>query len=196
MAETPLTVSRFFFADAQDAGAELARVSAGDEVMPEIKRRLADIPSLAWATVARSIGAELHRALDIRLDRILIPAWERWPALREALTPGRLGAGQTHLLPLAEHTVRSVHQPSVELVVSERALARFRFDVDLALTLRGAVLEVRDGRICELGAGTCRGGGALSCGGVRLVDADSHPFALTGMVDFGEGVELQVTDPA
>lgn len=196
MADAASTVSRFFFADAQDAGAKLAQASAGDEVMFEVKRRLAGVPGLEWSTVASSIGAELYEALDIGLDQILIPAWHHYEPLCRALAPDRLPRHQFHLLPLAEHTVRTVHQPSVELLVSDRALARFRFDVDLALTLHGAILNVRGGLIREISAGTCRGRGALSCGGVTLVEADRHPFALAGVIDFGEGVELRIPGAA
>lgn len=196
MAEAALTVSRFFFADSRDAGAKLAQASASDEVMPEIKRRLAGVPGLDWSTVASSIGAELYEALEIGLDQILVSAWQHHDPLVRALAPDRLPGHHVHLLPLAEHTVRTVHQPSVELLVSDRALARFRFDVNLALTLRGAVLKMRGRHVREISAGTCRGRGELSCGGVRLVEADPHPFALAGLIDFGEALELQALGAA
>jgi hypothetical protein len=188
VAESPITLRWFFFEQTPGANPTGALERAG--ALAAINDRASQIPGLPWSAVARAVGAKLDEVLDVNLAGIALSVWKKYQRLQEYRDPVRHPPEETALVPLAEHTIESVHRPHVDVLVNEAPVGRLDFEIRLALKLEGVVLKVRGGKIREIGAGRGRGQGHLKCAGVTLVERQTGNFELPLAIDLGDGLDI------
>ncbi|HSM40470.1 MAG TPA: hypothetical protein VK862_06940, partial [Afifellaceae bacterium] len=166
MAEANPTLADLLFGAPRGEG-EGADAAAGARAaiergeFPDIRARVNELPEISWPAASGAIADALKDALDVTLADVLKGAWAKANELDAAL---KRPAGETTLVPLAEHTVKSVHHPEVEVVArhpvaggapaQESVIATLVFDAEFVLTLEGVVLKVRDGAIADITSGT------------------------------------------
>lgn len=129
----------------------------------------------------------LYRVLSQHFERYLLLHDEE---LRRYADPEKYPASETILVELASHLVRSKHEPHVEIMIGRAEVGRVDFEFEMALTLDGAVLEVRDGKIHSVRTGSCQASGGLSCEGISLFEEESRPFEIPGKVTLARPVEI------
>jgi hypothetical protein len=188
MADDRVTLRWFFFG--QTPGTDPAAALERGGALAAIKDRAAAIPGLPWSAVALEVGAKLDEVLDVNLAGIALSAWKKYQRLQEFRDPARHPPEETSLIPLAEHTVESVHRPYLDILVNEAAVGRLDFEIRLALKLEGVILTVRGGKIRAIGAGRARGQGHLKCAGVTVVERQTGNFELPLAIDLGDGVDI------
>jgi hypothetical protein len=93
-------------------------------------------------------------------------------------------------VPLSEHTVKSEHNPHVEILVNDEPVGKIAFQIALTFTVRGAILIVQDGKIRGFKTGEIRGKGTLKCEGLLLLEQDFRAIPLPGSVDLGDGIPI------
>jgi hypothetical protein len=93
-------------------------------------------------------------------------------------------------VPLARHTIASVHSPGVEILLDETVIDRITLNLELALVLDVIVLAIRDGRIIAIESGQCTVTCGLKFGDVVLLPIESPVFELPGAIELGEGIPL------
>jgi hypothetical protein len=147
------------------------------------------LPEGSSGAAAAQVAERLTELLDTPISQVLAAAWSRDPALAKYGDPKRHPAGEVALVPLADHTVTSSHRPSVELLLESAPLGSVEFQVDLAVTLRGALIGVRDGRIMELRAGRTTAEARLGCAGTAIAERRGE-LKLPGVIRFGEGIAI------
>lgn len=146
-------------------------------------------PEGSSAAAAGAVAEQLTELLDTPVSRILATAWSRDPALGEYRDPQRHPAGELALVPLADHSVTAAQVPSVELLLEQARLGTVEFQVDLVVTLKGALIGIRDGRIVELRAGRTHLEARLGCAGTAIAERKGE-IALPGVIRFGEGIPI------
>jgi hypothetical protein len=190
VAEQPVTLRWFFFEQKAGATVSPERTLEDSGVLAVIKERVAHLPGLEWKLVAKELHAKVDEALDINLAQVIASAWKKYRLLQQYRDPRKHPADETILVPLAEHTIESVHRPHVDVLVNETRVARVEFEIRLALALEGVVLTVLGGRIRAIGAGRCRAQGSLKCMGLTVVERQAGGFELPGAIDLGDGIEI------
>lgn len=185
-----MTLRWFFFEQKPGTIPDSAATLEQAGLMATIKGRVARIPGLSWPLVAREVGAKVNEALDVNLAGIIFSAWKKYQRLQEYRDPAKHPPDETILVPLAEHTIESVHRPHVDIMVNEASIGRFEFEIRLALRLEGVILTVRGGKIRAIGAGRCRAEGSLKCAGVTVVERQTGNFELPSAIDLGDGVDI------
>jgi len=132
---------------------------------------------------------KLPQALDIDIGKILVWGWRKQREIVQYRDKDNPPAGY-HTVPLLEHSLVSKHSPTIQPVVNEVRLAKLKFDVILKLTLKGAVLNIRDGKIMQVTTGACTGSGSIGYAGIAFLERKTSPLVLPGSIDFMDGVPI------
>jgi hypothetical protein len=120
---------------------------------------------------------------DIPLADILLPAWEQYSDVREAMHKTRKQPGTVRQVRVAGHTFKSEHHPTLECDLDEVKIFELELDLDLELHFAGVVLTIARGEIISIGPGDATVTASLSTAkGVPLIPEQqlivvfSHPF--------------------
>ena len=141
---------------------------------------LKDLDNLRWATVGSAVQERLTELLDINLIEVMLRGWQKYALVRKYTGSNAAATDETLLIPLSEHTIRSVHNPRIEILRGGKELARITFPVVLELSLDGFALKIRRRRIEEIQTGKLVVSGALKCEGVTIVEKKLQPVELPG----------------
>jgi hypothetical protein len=170
MSGEPLTLKHFF-----SDGEKLAL--RGEALVEHLGERVSDASrSLAVAAIDEALNA----AFNVQIGELLERSWSQVNELREALADREREA----VIPLMEHVIATTHTPSVELFFGRKRLAQVPLQIELNLVLHGVALELKRGRIAGLSAGECAGQGAVTLGGVPLLEQETPPITLPGRLAF------------
>jgi hypothetical protein len=145
-----------------------------DSLRAQVRKALKRTP---FRGLESAVSDKFAKALDIDPVALLAQAWEKYSLLSDAAKQSR--AGETVLVPMAEHTVKSTLHPYVELQAAA-AYKKVDFDVTLTLKLKGVVLKVESGEIRAIEAGTCEGSAEFGVARKSLYKHKIKPIPLPG----------------
>ncbi len=148
------------------------------------------IRRIDWPGLSGEIGGLVSSMLDIDIKDVLVGAWDKFRSFKAQLAKHKISPGERVLIPLIEHTVHSGYQPKVEILMNEQVIQVIDFDIDLALTFKGACLKVEAGRIVEIRTGTCQGRCTVKCEAFVIFQKDSPTLQLPGSIRLGEGIPI------
>ncbi|MEO7273472.1 MAG: hypothetical protein ABIX28_24740 [Vicinamibacterales bacterium] len=133
-----------------------------------------------WRLMAGSLAKRLPGLLDIGVTEVFVGAWNKWLDVRQQIDKSVKSPGKDVFLQLAEHTIKSAHQPYVALMKNGREIGRLSFGTDIELGLQGVVLRILDGTIREIQTARVKGKGTVKCGGALLVRKELQPQQFAG----------------
>lgn len=173
----PATLRAFFLGPPSDWQARFIKTTESQQNASDVGRStgLVDIDR---RVMTNNVADKLKDALDVGIDEILTSAWSQHRDLVDDLEKSRQHRGETMLVPLADHTIRSTHHPSVEVTLNDRRVAAFKFNANLMMRIRDAVLKIESGEVVGVESGAWQGVGQLKCGPVTLVEHETQEFAL------------------
>lgn len=175
--EGPQTLRAFFLGPPSDWQARFIKTTESQQSASDVGRAtgLVDVDR---RVMTNTVAEKLKDALDVRINDVLLSAWSQHRDLVSDLEKSRQLKGETILVPLADHTIRSTHHPSVEVMVNDRRVAAFKFNANLMMRIQRAVLKVEGGEVVGVESGVWHGVGQLKCGPVTLVEHETKEFAL------------------
>jgi hypothetical protein len=173
------TLNHFFLSGEIDL-AERMRDALAKERLAVTGGGLETLRMLGWRMLPGAIARQLPGLLDIGLADILVGGWNKSHALQKQLMKSAKSPGKDMFLPLADHKLKSAHEPYVALMKDGQEVVRLPFSVSIELSVQGAVLRIRDGAIQEIQTGEIKGKGSLKCGGAILAEKELQPIALPG----------------
>jgi hypothetical protein len=168
--------------------------TAGEHMAGNIKQALHDStfcliaggienPGISrWLAFPSMVSRYVSQLLDIRLGDVLAGAWNKARAVKRSLEKSTKDPGKEILLELAEHKIMSKHEPYLELLRNGVRVATLKFNVDLELTLQGAVLRILDGKIKDVQVGQIKGKGTIKGGGAILLEKSIGPIEIPGTI--------------
>lgn len=159
MSESIPSLKDLFLTPEPDAGEE-TRKTPLLALHREVEQELPQVP---WKSVGSALDERIEAVLDVGVDELLIAAWKKYRGFQRYADPEQYPPGETVMVPLAEHTIRSAHRPHVDLKLHNVELGSLELRVELELDLEGVVLEIEGGKIWALRAGSCRGAGKMAC---------------------------------
>ncbi len=197
-----LTLNNLFFPTDPDAGGDALAESIrgqGAESLVALKGELKQqLPKLSFKVVEKEITAKIGEVLDVGFQELLVSGWKKYQEFQAYADPELHPPEETILVPLAEHTIQSAHQPRVDLMVKDFLLGSIGLDVQLSLALEGVVLKIQGGKILEIRAGSCQAAGSLKAtltskvGEKELLalDRETPQFQLGEALKLGSGVAI------
>jgi len=185
------TLNHFFLFDVQNLTQEkLANIESSGEIaaLREIlSQKAREIPwPLAFGDILRGI----KELLDVKLQDILVGAWEKTQELLIYRDPEKYPPNDTILVHLVEHTINSELHPTLEVVVNELVVGKIKFIINLALNLKGVILKIKGGKIKEILPGSCKGKGSLAWEKFVLLEEETKTFILPQSLKLGEGIPI------
>jgi hypothetical protein len=122
--------------------------------------------------------------LDISLLDIIVRAWNEHKLFEKYLDPDKYDPKESVLISLKKHSISSSHSPHIDVSLNGQKLGQIDFQIDLALTLEGIILELRGGELREIRFGNMKGRGTLKCEDLVLLKRDTGTIEFPGKVRF------------
>ncbi len=152
-----------------------------------LRRTLEDAHPAVGAGAVGRVLEMLREALAVPIPDVLVSAWRRYEPFRKYVDPEAYPPDTESEVPLATHTARSTLTPQVDVLVGGAVVATLRFEVEVAMTLEGAAVRIRNGRFMGVRTGDCTVEAEVSFAGETLARVDPRPEELPGGISFGEG---------
>lgn len=179
-----------FFDLSAPAPARLAAPEYTKEIA-SLKNTLAKrAPLVTWPVALEEILKKTEDLLDITVLEIAGAAWGKYQVLRRYADTKNYPPDETAVVPLATHTIRSIHQPYVEILVGDQPVGKVHFEIDLEVTLEGVLLSIRGGKIVEMRVGSCQAKGSVSCEGAVVAEEETKSWLLPGTIPLGDGISI------
>lgn len=173
----PATLKDFFLGPPSDWQARFIKTAESQQNASDVGRATG-IGDVDRRVMTNNVADKLKDALDVKINQVLKSAWSQHRDLADDLEKSKQTKGETFLVPLANHTIRSTHHPAVEVMVNDRRVAAFKFNANLMMRIQGAVLKVEGGEVVGVESGAWQGVGQLKCGPVTLVEHETEEFDL------------------
>lgn len=153
------------------------------------------LPAGAPPGDAARVARMVRQALDVPLPSVLAAAWQRYEPFRKYLDPERYPPGSETEVPLAEHTARSTLEPEIDVMVSGAVVATLRFEAEVEVALKGAVVTVRDGRFTSLRSGDCTVSATLRFRDRTLARTGPEQERIPGAFEFRDPLPIDPFGP-
>lgn len=136
---------------------------------------------IKWTAAMPDLGAKICELLDIKIHDILMTAWKKAEALRQALADSQADPERSIYLDLAEHTIDYETRPFVDVKIKGASVKKITLTVALNLKLKGFTLKVQNGAIREIQTGSCEGKGTIKYEKLAIAEKKLSPikFPLT-----------------
>lgn len=141
-----------------------------------------------------ALGGALKRAiltaLDISLDDLLGQAWSGWQEIRKYADPEQTPPDDINVVPVSNHTIESVHEPSVDVVVRGVTVHSFPFNVSARIDVQGVNLVVQGGMIQEIRLASLKLGGSIMLRDRTLVEKDVAQLTIPGVMRLAKPIPI------
>ena len=191
MNKAPMALRHFFFPEEDGFSREQRSILEARPEFGEFKQRLtAQFPTLDWGGTAKQVVCEMAKVFDVSLTDILVRTWNNLRILHKYRNRENYPPGDTIFLHFHEHTLKSEHKPSVEVLINGAVFMKIPFHIILALTLKGLILKIQDARIKEITPISCEGKGTVKCWDLVMMEKKTQAISLLGAFDLGEGIPI------
>ncbi|HXI23320.1 MAG TPA: hypothetical protein VNG71_05545 [Pyrinomonadaceae bacterium] len=137
---------------------------------------------IKWTAAMPDLGAKICELLDIKIHDILMTAWKKAEALRQALEDSKVDPERSIYLDLAEHSIDYETKPFIDVKIKGASVKKITLTVMLNLKLKGFTLKVQNGAICEIQTGSCEGKGAIKYEKLPIAEKKLSPIKLPLMI--------------
>ena len=137
---------------------------------------------IKWTAAMPDLGAKICELLDIKIHDILMTAWKKADALRQALADSKTDPERSIYLDLAEHSIDYETQPFIDVKIKGASVKKITLTVMLNLKLRGFTLKVQNGAICEIQTGSCDGKGTIKYEKLAIAEKKLSPIKFPLMI--------------
>ena len=168
----------------------LSEIEATGKISSLKEGILKEVKETTWPVAFNEIMKKVGDLLNISVPDVMVTAWNKHRILRKYLDREKYPPDETILAPLSEHTIESEHHPFIEVLLNNKPVGKVEFNINIALTLRGIILKIQNGKIKEILTGDCEGSGRLEYEGLVLFERVTGPIPLPGSIDLGEGVPI------
>lgn len=101
---------------------------------------------------------------------ILAKTWKTRKTLLPYCDKEKYPPGKKSLVPMLEHTVKTSHEPSMEISIHEQPVGSLSVKFDASFLIKGGMLEVEDGKIQKVQAGDIEGTGKMEFMGMPVME--------------------------
>ena len=188
----PFTLNQFFSYQGKESLSQdgLLGLDSSEQITALREHLLKKVKRLSWTGAFDEIINKIEDLLDVRLEDILMGAWNKYRDLLKYCDQEKYPPNETILVHLVEHPIISEHNPYLAVLVNDVEVARVEFTINLALYVKGAVLKIKGGKIMEILPGECQGKGTLACGKFVLLKQETKSFAMPYSIKLGDGVPI------
>jgi hypothetical protein len=179
------TLGDIFTLSAQDVSDRVSSAIKSDQ--SEAK----GLPNQILKKMAGEVGTRFGELLDVSLVDIMGSAWQKYASLWKYGDPQKYPPSESVLVPLGEHTIDSTHEPAIEVLVGDKPVVRLKFNIDVALKPKSAIVRIQGGRIKEIQPGEVHAEGKIKFGEVVLAEHTTRTVAFPRSINLGDGIAIR-----
>ena len=165
----------------------------GDANWQAFRKKLAEeTQGIKWTTAMPDLGAKIGELLDIKIHDMLLTAWKKVEAVRQAIEESKQTPDKASYLDLSEHTVDYETRPFIEVKIKRASVKKLTLTVAVNLKVKGFGVKVQNGLIRELRTGKCEGRGLIKYEQLPIAEKEfeaiKFPFtiAVPGLITIPE----------
>ncbi|HEY1606078.1 MAG TPA: hypothetical protein VGF77_10840 [Allosphingosinicella sp.] len=144
----------------------------------------------AWPKIRGLVAEKLDAALDVDLFDVLADLWTSQADI-DLGAKGR-GVEMSGVVTLGEHKVSVTLDPDLALTVDGVAAGRIGLALSFEITVKGAILTIRNNALCEAELGPVEIEARLECNGADLpLSVDVGKFDALGKHEFHPPLRLR-----
>jgi len=189
MSEQQLTIEQILLAPEE----EQSETSGDEKLLEEIKsvtEKVSEQVKASWPVMKEILIQKIKEILNIDIPDIMTNAWSKYSILQQYTDKDYYPPEETYFVEMADHTINSEHNPQIDVVVNKQVITTIYFYIVLALSFKGLVLRIQDGKIKGITTGNCLGRGSLYCENRLLLEKETRSFTLPGAIDLGSGIPI------
>lgn len=191
MISTPGTVDELMPPLADGSWTDIAIDAQQHRAFELVGKSLPKLEGLLTSTGAvNAIADRIKDLLRLDLGVILVGGWKKIAELRGYTDAKKYGPDQTVVVELTRHIITSLHKPTLDVIVNQVTIDTLKFELKLTLTLDGALLTIRGGKIHSVSPGACKGSFELKCEGFPVLKKEPAALRLPGSWTFKEPVQI------
>lgn len=168
----------------------LSAIESSNKIASLKERVSKEAKGIRWPVELSEIIKKVEDLLNISMPDIMVSAWNKYRILARYADKGKYKPNETFLVPLAEHTIKSEHNPYIEILINDSVVSKIEFNINVSLFLKGFVLKIQDGKIKEILAGSCKGKGLVKCEDLVMLEKETESIPLPGSIKLGEGIAI------
>lgn len=153
--------------------------SQWDTLSAKIKK---EIKGIKWTLSKPDLTQKAAELLDIKIPDILINSWKKEEAIQKIIKESITSPEDTFYIELVEHTVKSEHQPYIEISVKGLPPKKINFLLSILCNLKGFILKIKGGEIREIQTGNCEVEGSFKYEDLTLAKKNFVPVKLPGTI--------------
>jgi hypothetical protein len=179
----------FLFGETKDSAAALAHVLDEQDVLGAVGGAVTKLSQAGRDVAGGEVATVAQGLLDLDLGDLLVAGWCKHADLVAAAKSTIAVPGSSEVVELAAHSITSVHQPSVDVLVNDLRVATVRFELRVEFKVQALVATVRRGHLVAFRSGGCEVAVALGAEGRQLVRRQAR-LDLPLVLRLGNGVSL------
>ncbi|MEO6924897.1 MAG: hypothetical protein ABI142_13810 [Bryocella sp.] len=166
----------FSFAPGQSTDAVKTRLRV--DGLPDLRK---SVPRLvSWTSVQSAVAGSLQTALHTPFLDTLADAWKVYDALRSDVKQSIESPQSRIVSTLAEHEIKSVLHPTIEVLLGAAPICELVFDVSMTTVIKGLLLTLQNGAIIAIEIGSCSTSGKIATHAIDLLKRELFTFKLPG----------------
>ncbi len=170
---------------------EMAKSKQFGPIKEKMSKELKGIP--VPEKFFEEIFKQLSDLLNIDIRAILLSVWSKSGEFQKYLDAKNYPPDEVLLVPLAEHTITSEHNPSLESFMNKIPLGKMTFHINIELALKGAIIKIQNGKLWGGSIGSCAGKGSITFGDAHVLEKKSQPISLPSTIDLNDGIPIHNT---
>ncbi len=170
---------------------EMAKSKQFSPIKEKMSKELKGIP--IPEKFFEEIFKQLSDLLNIDIRAIILSVWSKSGEFQKYLDARNYSPDETVLVPLAEHTITSEHNPSLKSFLNKIPLGKMTFHINIELTLKGVIAKIQNGKLWGGSIGSCAGKGSITFGDKHILEKESQPILLPATIELHDGIPLQNT---
>lgn len=142
-----------------------------------------EIKGIKWIKFTPDLVKNIGELLNIPIPDLFIDSWKKGKAIQDALSESKQSPEKTIEIELVDHTIESEHKPYIEIRIKGIPQPKkINFIIEVSFDLKGFILKIQNGSICEIQPGTCEITGTFKCENILIAEKKSETFKLPGSI--------------
>ena len=148
------------------------------------------IKGIEWKILRKEILKKLVDLLDIEVVKIIVNSWIDNDFFQQINQIKDAEPNETIIIPLAQHTITSTHNPYLEIIYNGKVVHTINFEVNVDFHFKAVNLSFQDKKLKEISSGECNINGEFLCEKIKFLEAEIKKFNLPGMLNLGDGISI------
>ena len=149
----------------------------GDDLWKAFQDKLAEeTRGIKWTATMPDLGSRICELLDIKIHDVLLTAWKKVEAVRQAIEDSKQNPEKASYLDLTEHNVDYETKPFIDVKIKRASVKKLTLTVAVNLKVKGFGLKVQNGAIREMQTGKCEGKGTIKYEKLAIAEKKFEPI--------------------